>query len=76
MGLDGEYGMRKRFRNKLNEFSLGLVPLEVSGRHAGRSGHLILGPKKLQPRGRVTVRNRAVNRCGNITQRTSGKKKT
>lgn len=65
----GDYRVRDRFRNKLNEVNLGLVPLEMSGRHQGRSGHLILGHKKLPPRGKVAVRNTAVNRCGNVTGR-------
>lgn len=69
MGLDGDYRARDRFRNELNEVCLGLVPLEMSGRYQGRGGHLILGHKKLQPRGKVEVRNTVVDRCGNVTGR-------
>lgn len=71
VGLDGDYRVRDRFRNKLNEVSLGLVPLAMSGRHQGKSSYLILAHKKLQPRGKVAVRNTAVNRYDNVTRRMS-----
>ena len=69
VGLDGDYRVRDSFRNKLNEVNLKLVSLEMPRRHQGRSGHLILGHKKLPPRGKVAVRSSAVNRCGNVTGR-------